>query len=104
MAALVRRTRPAMNPHNGEVGSLDDGLRLHADHLLTTRAEEDQNAVMALRRFILPVLLLAAAFLLGRAAITHDGVGPLEYAVMGVLIVCLLGAAARLSRRSAHRP
>ena len=58
---------------------------------------------MAPRRLILPVLLLAAALLLGRAAITHDGVGPLEYAVMVILIVGLLGAAVRLSRRALHR-
>jgi hypothetical protein len=58
---------------------------------------------MRLRSLLLPVALLAAAFLLGRAAITEHGVGPIEYAVMAVLIVCLLGTAIRLSRKAMHR-
>ena len=58
---------------------------------------------MKIRPFILPAALFIAAFLLVRAAITHDGVGPLEFAVMAVLIVCVLGAAVRLSRRATHR-
>ena len=62
-----------------------------------------QNAAMRIRSFILPAALLVAAFLLVRAAVTHDGVGPLEYAVTAMLIVGLLGAAVRLSRRATHR-
>jgi hypothetical protein len=70
---------------------------------LTTLVAEVQNTAMRIRPFILPGVLLIAAVLLVRAAITQDGVGPLEYAVMAVLIVCLLGAAVRLSRRATHR-
>ena len=58
---------------------------------------------MRIRPLILPGALLLAAFLLARAALTHDGVGPLEYAVVAVLVVCLLGAAVRLSRRARQR-
>jgi hypothetical protein len=58
---------------------------------------------MRVRPFILSAALFIAAFLLVRAAITHNGVGLLEYTVMAVLIVGFLGAAVRLSRRATHR-
>jgi len=55
-----------------------------------------------IRRLIRPVLLLAAAFAIGRATITHDGVGPLEYAVAIVLVALLVGWAVRLTLRAAR--
>jgi hypothetical protein len=47
-------------------------------------------------------VLAAAAFSLGRALVTHDGVGLLEYTV-GIALVVLLGVAAlRAGRRAIH--
>ena len=47
-------------------------------------------------------LLAAAAFSLGRALVTHDGVGVLEY-VVGIALVALLGIGAlRAGRRAIH--
>jgi membrane protein DedA with SNARE-associated domain len=56
---------------------------------------------MKLRPLIWAGLLVAAAFSLGRALATHDGVGPFEY-VVGIALVALLAAAAvRAGRRAA---
>jgi hypothetical protein len=55
-----------------------------------------------LRPLILGLLFAAAAFSMGRALVTHDGVGVLEY-VLGTALVVLLGIAAfRQGRRAIH--
>ena len=57
---------------------------------------------MRLRPLIVGLLLATAAFALGRALVTHDGVGLLEY-VVGIVLVGLLGIAAfRQGRRAIH--
>jgi len=57
---------------------------------------------MNLRPLIWALLLAAAAFSLGRALATHDGVGVLEY-VVGIALVALLGIGAlRAGRRAIH--
>jgi membrane protein DedA with SNARE-associated domain len=57
---------------------------------------------MKLRPLIWGLLLAAAAFSLGRALVTHDGVGVLEY-VVGIALVALLGIGAlRAGRRAIH--
>ncbi len=57
---------------------------------------------MKLRPLIWAGILAAVTFSLGRALVTHDGVGPLEY-VVGIVLVALLGIAAfRQGRRAIH--
>jgi len=53
-----------------------------------------------LRQLIWAGLLVAVAFSLARALVTHDGVGPLEYIVGIALVVVLAGAALRAGRRA----
>ena len=48
---------------------------------------------MTRRRLIAAVLLVAAAASLARAVVTHDGVGPIEYAASGLLEVLLVALA-----------
>ena len=55
---------------------------------------------MKLRPLIWAGLLVAVAFSLARALVTHDGVGPLEYIVGIALVVVLAGAALRVGRRA----
>ena len=55
---------------------------------------------MKLRPLIWGLLLAAAAFSLGRALVTHDGVGPFEYLVGIALVVVLAAAAVRAGRRA----
>jgi hypothetical protein len=50
-------------------------------------------------RLLSAAVLLVVAAALARALVTHDGVGPFEYAVSAVLIVLLLGAAVFAGRR-----
>jgi hypothetical protein len=57
---------------------------------------------MRLRPLIFGLLLAAAAFSLGRALVTHDGVGALEYVVGIALVVGLSVAALRAGRRAIH--
>ena len=54
---------------------------------------------MRLRPLIWAGILAAVTFSLGRALVTHDGVGPLEYLVGIALVVLLAGAAFRAGRR-----
>ena len=54
---------------------------------------------MKLRPLIWAGILAAVTFSLGRALVTHDGVGPLEYLVGIALVVLLAGAAFRAGRR-----
>lgn len=55
---------------------------------------------MRLRPLIWGLLLAVAAYSLGRALVTRDGVGPFEY-VVGVVLVALLAVAAfRAGRRA----
>jgi hypothetical protein len=57
---------------------------------------------MKLRPLIWGLLLAAAAFSLGRALVTHDGVGVIEY-IVGIALVALLGIGAlRAGRRAIH--
>ena len=58
---------------------------------------------MKLRPLIWGLLLAAAAFSLGRALATHDGVGILEY-IVGIALVALLGIGALRAGRRAIRP
>jgi|tagenome__1003787_1003787.scaffolds.fasta_scaffold16683974_2 membrane protein DedA with SNARE-associated domain len=58
---------------------------------------------MKLRPLIWGLLLAAAAFSLGRALVTHDGVGALEY-IVGIALVALLGIGALRAGRRAIRP
>jgi hypothetical protein len=53
-----------------------------------------------LRPLIWAGLLAVAAFSLGKALVTHDGVGPFEYVVGIVLVVLLAGGAFRAGRRA----
>ena len=55
---------------------------------------------MKLRPLIWAGILAAVTFSLGRALVTHDGVGPLEYLVGIALVVLLAGAAFRAGRRA----
>jgi hypothetical protein len=55
---------------------------------------------MRLRPLIWAGILAAVTFSLGRALVTHDGVGPLEYLVGIALVVLLAGAAFRAGRRA----
>jgi hypothetical protein len=52
---------------------------------------------------ILALLLAAASFSLAGELVTRDGVGPLEYAVGGVVLAVLVGAAALASLRALRR-
>ena len=55
---------------------------------------------MRLRPLIWALLLVAAAFSLAQALVTHDGVGAIEYLV-GIAVVVLLAVAAfRAGRRA----
>jgi membrane protein DedA with SNARE-associated domain len=58
---------------------------------------------MKLRPLIWAGLLVAMAFSLARALVTHDGVGPLEY-IVGIAVVVVLAAAALRAGRRAVRP
>jgi membrane protein DedA with SNARE-associated domain len=55
---------------------------------------------MKLRPLIWAGILAAVAFSLGRALVTHDGVGALEYVVGIALVVLLAGAALDACRRA----
>jgi hypothetical protein len=55
---------------------------------------------MKLRPLIWAGILAAVAFSLGRALVTHDGVGAIEYVVGIALVVLLAGAAFRAGRRA----
>jgi membrane protein DedA with SNARE-associated domain len=55
---------------------------------------------MKLRPLIWALLLAAAAFSMGRALVTHDGVGAIEYLVGIALVVLLAVAAFRAGRRA----
>jgi len=55
---------------------------------------------MRLRPLIWAGILAAVTLSLGRALVTHDGVGPLEYLVGIALVVPLAGAAFRAGRRA----
>jgi hypothetical protein len=58
---------------------------------------------MSFRALLLTVLLVAAAFTVGRALVTNEDLGALEW-VAGVILVLGLGfLALRTSRRTAHR-
>jgi hypothetical protein len=52
---------------------------------------------------VLTLLLVAAGAALARALVTRHGVGPLEYAVGGVVLAGLLAAATIASRRVLRR-
>jgi hypothetical protein len=57
---------------------------------------------VSVRSIIFAVVLVAAAVTIGRALITGDNVGPLEY-IAGVALVVGLGVLAfRASRRGLH--
>lgn len=58
---------------------------------------------MRLRRFILPLALVAIAARLIQLAATREGVGPFEYLTLAALVVLLLLTAFRLSRRAVGR-
>jgi hypothetical protein len=58
---------------------------------------------MNLRTVALVGLLVAAAFALSSALITHDGTGALEWVVGIVIVVGLLLLAAHTSRRALTR-
>jgi len=47
---------------------------------------------------LLTLATVALAFDLARALVTHDGVGPFEYAVGVALVALLAAAAARFAR------
>jgi hypothetical protein len=49
-------------------------------------------------RLLVAAVLIVAAASLARALVTHDGVGPFEYAVSALLIVLLLGTALTTAR------
>ena len=55
---------------------------------------------MKLRPLIWAGILAAVTLSLGRALVTHDGIGPLEYLVGIALVVLLAGAAFRAGRRA----
>jgi len=55
---------------------------------------------MRLRPLIWAGILAAVTLSLGRALVTHDGVGPLEYLAGIALVVLLAGAAFRAGRRA----
>jgi membrane protein DedA with SNARE-associated domain len=55
---------------------------------------------MKFRPLIWALLLAAAAFSMGRALVTHDGVGAIEYLVGIALVVLLAVAAFRAGRRA----
>jgi hypothetical protein len=55
---------------------------------------------MNLRTVVVVGLLIAAAFALSSALITHDGVGAVEWVVGIVIVVGLLLLAAQKSRRA----
>ncbi|HYZ78778.1 MAG TPA: hypothetical protein VE596_15540 [Gaiellaceae bacterium] len=52
---------------------------------------------------VLAVLLVAASAALTRELVTRHGVGPLEYAVGGLLLAVLLLTATFISRRALRR-
>jgi hypothetical protein len=58
---------------------------------------------MNLRALLMVGLLIAAAFALSRALITHDGVGAVEWVVGVAIVVGLLLLAAQTSRRALTR-
>jgi hypothetical protein len=55
---------------------------------------------MRLRPLIWAGILASVTLSLGRALVTHDGVGPLEYLAGIALVVLLAGAAFRAGRRA----
>jgi hypothetical protein len=61
------------------------------------------TAELHLRSLVLPLVLVAMAVTVVRAAVTRDGVGPFEYVTVAVVIGVLLLAAFRLSRRARPR-
>ncbi len=58
---------------------------------------------MRLRPLIFAVGLIAIAATLARTAATRDGVGALEYVIVGAMIGVLLIGSYRLSRRAIRR-
>ena len=58
---------------------------------------------MNLRAVVLAVILVAGAFVLSRALVTHDGVGAIEWIAGIVVVLALLTLAASKSRRAVRR-
>jgi hypothetical protein len=58
---------------------------------------------MSLRRLVVVVILIAAAFALSSALFTHDGTGAVEWIVGIVIVAGLLLLAAQTSRRALTR-
>jgi hypothetical protein len=58
---------------------------------------------MNLRTLVVVGVLIAAAFALSSALVTHDGVGAVEWVVGIVIVVGLLLLAAQKSRRALTR-
>jgi hypothetical protein len=58
---------------------------------------------MNLRTLVVVGVLVAAAFALSSALVTHDGVGPIEWVVGIAVVVGLLLLAAQKSRRALTR-
>ena len=58
---------------------------------------------MNLRVLVLAVILVAAAFVLSRALVTHDGVGAIEWIAGIVIVLALLMLATSESRRAIRR-
>ena len=61
-------------------------------------------AVVRFRPLILPLVLIAIAVKLVQLLITRDGVGPVEYVTLALLVALLLQSAGRLTRRAFRRP
>jgi hypothetical protein len=59
---------------------------------------------MRFRSLLLGILVAYAAFSLGRALVTTDGVGPIEYVVGIAVVAVLVVTALRATRRAIHQP
>ena len=58
---------------------------------------------MNLRVLVLAVILVAAAFVLSRALVTHDGLGAIEWIAGIIIVLALLTLATSKSRRALRR-